>query len=128
MKIALCRLGSPVTSREIALERLAKTYRRAVADKARLVVFPDLKMIAPQTASESPQDVFLRPHDLTRLARATESVPLLLGGALRARQRKLENPDSALAGGVAFFSRASSMELLWGRGMGCLLQPPVRWR
>jgi uncharacterized membrane protein (UPF0127 family) len=95
MKIALCRLGPPVTSRENALKRLAKTYLRAVADKAMLVVFPELKMIATETPTEAPREVFLRPHDLKQLARATESVPLLLGGALRARQKQLEDPESA---------------------------------
>lgn len=95
MKIALCRLGPPVTSRENALKRLAKTYLRAVADKAMLVVFPELKMVATETSTEAPREVFLRPHDLKQLARATESVPLLLGGALRARQKQLEDPESA---------------------------------
>ena len=95
MNIALCRLESPVTSRENALERVAEIYRRAVAENATMVVFPEIKMTASLDAAGASRELFLRPHDLKRLARATGSIPLLLGGSMRPRQKVLEDPSTA---------------------------------
>jgi uncharacterized membrane protein (UPF0127 family) len=95
MNIALCRLESPVTSRKNALERVAEIYRRAVAENASLVVFPEIKMAATLDAAGVSLELFLRPHDLNSLARVTGSIPMLIGGSMRPRQKVLEDRTTA---------------------------------
>lgn len=95
MNIALCRLESPVKSRDNALERVAEIYRRAVAKNASLVFFPEIKMAATLDAAGASLELFLRPHDLKRLSRATGPIPMLIGGSMRPRQKVLEDPTTA---------------------------------
>lgn len=95
MNVALCRLESPVTSRENALERVAEIYCRAVAKNASLVVFPEIKMAATLDAAGASLELFLRPHDLKCLARVTGPIPMLIGGSMRPRQKVLEDPTTA---------------------------------
>lgn len=85
LKIALCRLGLPVTCRSNALERLAETYRQAVARKADLVVFPELILPTSGKRAGSHGEIFLRPNDLKILAKATGNIPMLHGGITQPR-------------------------------------------